>query len=248
MANVITKSVSPTAKIVLYSERSGRHVAEPGGADEGGHRLCRLARVIRDLRDPAGGDEDDHGLPDRAGDGEHVAGDDPRDGGRDDDARRHLELRGAEAIGAVPELSRHGGHGVLGDGGHGRDEHHAHHEARGEDVEDPHPDPEILEQGGEERQGEEAEDDGRDAREHLECRLERIADPRSRVLAQVDGGAEPERQGDDAGPEGHGERADDQRTDAERGRLEERRPALAGEEVDDRDVAERTRSTARAGR
>ena len=66
MKNVITKSVSPTAKIVLYSSDPVGDVAEPRRADEGGHRLCRLTRIEGCLRDAAGGNEDDHRLADRA--------------------------------------------------------------------------------------------------------------------------------------------------------------------------------------
>ena len=46
--SVITNSIMPTAKIVLYSIDAGRHVAAAGGGDERRHRLGRLARVERD--------------------------------------------------------------------------------------------------------------------------------------------------------------------------------------------------------
>ena len=68
--------------------------------------------------------------------------------------------------------------------------------------------------------------------------LSDAARPRLRVLAQEDRGAEPEREADDAGPERDDERPDEQRLDAERGGLEERGPAVAREEVDERDLAE----------
>ena len=152
---------------------------------------------------PPGGDEDDHRLADRARDREHEAGDDPEMAAGTTMRVETWSLRCAEPEGAVAELLGHGAHRVLGDGGDGRDQHHAHDQARPRaTLKMSTPDPDVLEQRREEGQREEPEDDGRDAREHLERGLEDVADARPRVLAQVDGRAEPAGESDDAGPEG----------------------------------------------
>ena len=112
------------------------------------------------------------------------------------------------------------------------------HDPGREDVEHADVEAEVLEVRRHEREGEEAEDDRRDPGERLERRLEDVADARARVLAHVDRGPEPAREADDAGPERDDERSHEQGLDAEGGGLEERRPPVAGEEVDDRDLAE----------
>ena len=141
-------------------------------------------------------------------------------------ARRDLEAARAEPVGAVAELLRHGGHGVLGDRGDGRDEHHAHDEAGGEDVEDrPRPTPMSWRSGVKNVRAKKPKTTVGMPASTSSAGLSDLADPRPRVLAQVDRGAEPERQCDDAGPERDDERAGEQRQDAEERGLEERRPA-----------------------
>ena len=226
MTNVMTKSVRPTAKIVLYSIEPVGDVADAGRADECGHRLGLLARIEGDLGDPAGGDEDDHRLTDCPRDREDEARNDSRDRGRDDDPGRDLEARGPERVGAVAELLRHGRHGVLGDGCHDWDEQDPDRESGREDVEHADVEAEVLEVGRQERQGEESEDDRRDPGERLERRLDDVADARTRILAHVDRGSEPTGQADDTRPEGHDESSHEERLDAvRRGR---RRAAPSG--------------------
>ena len=74
--------------------------------------------------------------------------------------------------------------------------------------------------------------------QHLERRLEEAPGARPRVLAEVDRRPEPQRDRDEARPERDDDRPADEREDAEIRRLEERRPVLAREEVDDADLAE----------
>ena len=57
----------------------------------------------------------------------------------------------------------------------------------------------LQDVGREEGEREVAEHDRRDAGQHLEHRLERLADARARVLAQVDRRAEAERDRDQQG-------------------------------------------------
>ncbi len=78
----------------------------------------------------------------------------------------------AERVGAVAQVTRHGSHGVLGDGADGRNEHHAHDQPGGERVEGPDVHADVAEQRRDEREREEAVDDRRDTGEHLERRLQ----------------------------------------------------------------------------
>ena len=130
MTSVITNSVNPTAKIVLYS-------IEPVGMSP--LPVAPMNAVIvsivsrgskRDLRELAGGDEDDHRLADGARERQHERRDDPGDRSRDDDLGRDLELVGAERVAAVAKVARDGGHRVLGERRDGRDQHDPEHEAR----------------------------------------------------------------------------------------------------------------------
>ena len=100
------------------------------------------------------------------------------------------------------------------------------------------PQPEVLQEGREEHERKETENDRRDARQNLERRLDDLAYAGSRVLAQIDGGSEPERDEDEGGPERQRECRDNERKDAERSRSEQWRPASPGDEVDEVDLAE----------
>ena len=109
---------------------------------------------------------------------------------------------------------------------------------------------EVLEdRRREERQREVAEHDRRHAREQLEHRLDRLAHARLRVLGQVDRGSQAERDRDD--------QRDDRDQEASRpraagrrscGRLEQRRPLGAEQEVARRRPPGRSRSSRAAAR
>ena len=136
--------------------------------------------------------------------------------------------------------ARHGRHRVLGDRGHGRQDHEAHDDAGRQGVErrDVHAEQVVEDDGREERQREVAEDDRRHAGEQLDERLDDPARARLGVLGKVDRGAEPERDRDDQRDARDEQRARDERQHAERRVGEQRRPLGAGEEVPDADVAE----------
>ena len=68
---------------------------------------------------------------------------------------------------------------------------HPEHEAGAQRVEGAHVDADVAEERRDESEGEVAEHDRRDAREHLDDRLHDPANPRRRVLGQVDRRAEP---------------------------------------------------------
>ena len=97
--------------------------------------------------------------------------------------QRDLHAVRAEAERALAQRLRHRGHRVLGDRGDRRQHEQAHDQARRERVEHAHLDAEPLQdRRREERQGEVAEDDRRDAGEQLEHRLDR---PCARAAART---------------------------------------------------------------
>ena len=252
--SVITNSVMPTAKIVSYS-------IEPVG-DVAARRAPRCRRPstgsTRAGRAPrfgvlAAGDEDDHRLADGARGAEHERRDDARQRGREDDPQRRPAAcwrRGRTRPRAATRAPRHG---VLGDRGDRRQHEQAEDDAGGQRVElvDPEPEDVAEDLGREEGEREVAEDDRRDAGEHLEHRLDDLAHARAARTRQVDrrtaarAGWRPR-----APIRGQVERAPDQREHAE-GLLvaaELRRPLRAEQEVADRRRRRRRRSSRSAAR
>src|SRR5690606_35527766 len=147
----------------------------------------------------------------------HYGGGDPREGGGDDDAQRHLELGGTEGVGGLAQGGGDGAEGVLGEGadqGHDQD---PHHDPGREHVEEPHHvDPEDRTQDrGHERDGEEAVDDGGDPHQDLEHRLEDRPHPAAGVLGEVDGRGESDRDRHQHGDEADEDRGQHQRPDPE---------------------------------
>ena len=202
---------------------------------------CATDEVEREVRVVAGGDEDHDGLADRPRRAEHERGDDPRQRGGEDDAHDDLPLGGAEPEGALAQRLRDRRHRVLGDRRDRRQHEDAEDDPGRQAVEDLQLDAELLlQQRREERQREVAEDDRRDAREHLDDRLEDLAHARRGVLGEVDADAEAERDRDEQRDERQVQRAPDERHDAEGLRLAagERRPVGAREEVLERDLLE----------
>ena len=88
------------------------------------------------------------------------------------------------------------------------------------------------------QQREEPVDDGRNAGEQFQHRLEHLTGVMTRELRQVDRDDGPERDGDGQRHQRTAERARQQNGDAEVRVVEQRRPLLVGEEGPQRDVAE----------
>ena len=179
----------------LVLDRAGRHVTLARRADERGHRLRPPPIGLNDEgRLLARSDETIIVSPTIARDREHEARDDAGDRGRHDDPRRHLETSARRARRRPPAVRA------------ARPTWRPRRARRPsgctmtpttmpalERVERADVEPDVLEQRRHEEEREVAEDDRRDAGQHLERRASATCGRRSRVLGQVDRGAEPER-------------------------------------------------------
>ena len=183
---VLTKQEHPDGENRPVLERAGRRVAEADLHDVGGHRLDRDARIERQSRLLARGDRHDHRLADRARDRENRGGGNPRERRRHDHAQRRLHARRAERVRALAQPVRDAVQRVLRERRDERQDHDAHDDAGAERIEAGEPGHEVLQERRHELQREVPVDDGRHAREHLEHRPDDAADPRGRVLAQID--------------------------------------------------------------
>ena len=190
-------------------QRPDPGVAECCVRDEPGHGLALLEGTGDDASLIAGGDRDDHRLPDGARDAEHHGRDDAGECGGEDDPESGLHPIGAECGGTLAQRVGNGRHRVLGDGRDGGDDHDAHDQTRGQHAEGSRREVEPLAEHRrlDELQGEEPVDDGRYAGEDLEDWLEHLAHPGTRVLGEEDRGAESEGDGDEERDEGRPERS-----------------------------------------
>ena len=96
----------------------------------------------------------------------------------------------------------------------------------------------VAEERRHEGQREVAEDDGGNAGEQLQRRLQGVAGAGARVLAEEDRRAEAGGDGDEASPEGDGQRPREEREDPELRLEEERRPFRARDVIGEVDFLE----------
>ena len=163
----------------------------------------RIEHIEGQVGGDAGRQHHDHGLADGARCSEQNGADDARQGRRQHDALDRLGLGGAEAVGAVAQGLRHGVDDVVGQRGDERDEHHAHDEARRQHAgrRDAEPDrgAKVADERPEGDEREEAVDDGRDAGQDFQQRLDDRAHVPAGVLRHVDRREQSDRNGNRAG-------------------------------------------------
>ena len=199
---VITKRRRPRKNRLWNAAcRAGDLVAAGGQrGHRAGQRLARAERVEGEqrARGRAGGEGDDHRLADGPRDGQDHRRDDAGDRRRDDDAEGRPELARAEAVrrlaesDAGPPASRPRRSTRRAGWSGSRRRCPAASRLK------PLASVKIAWTtfGLIQRQGEEAEDDARDAGEDLQDRLDDAADPLARVLGQVDRAGEADGRGE----------------------------------------------------
>ncbi len=206
------------------------------GRDRGHRRRHRLAwsEGIDASHAATGGTSskgDDHRLADRTARGQDERRHDARDGRRKDHPQAGRQAPRAEAIRGFPERPGHGPHRVLRHGRDQRDRQDPHCQSRREDRERGGLRKEALDDVRiDDRQGEEPQDDTRDARQDLDDRLDDVARPRGRVLGQVDRAGQTDR-----GRDQHRDRRDHQGSEQQGADVEQTTP---GEPADADQVAQ----------
>ena len=219
-------------------KRAGRRVAEADLDDVRGHGFDRHQRVGGQPRLLPGSNGHDHGLADGARHGEDERRRNARKRRRHHDPQRRLHARRAERKCAFAQTVRHRMQRILGQRRHQRKNHDAHHDARPERVEARQRRDELLQQRRHEQQREVTVDDGRNAGQHFEQRLDYPPQPPGRVFTQIDCRQKAGRQRHDHRDGRHQRGAGHQRQHAEVFFGKERRPLGAGQELDDRHFAQ----------
>ncbi len=198
--SVTAKSVRPTAKKREIFGLTIRGIATDDLNDIGRHGFNRGERVQGDLGAHAGGQNDGHRLADSPADGENERREHPGETRREDDPGRHLELGRAQPVRRLPQSARHGREHVFAERRYQGDNHHAHHDTRGERIVSRNIETErfqkCLERRRHQQEGHVSINNRGDSGEQLEGRLEHRPHRPGCVLAQVDRAQQANRQRD----------------------------------------------------